>query len=51
MNKTKHAVIIALLAAAGQFLTSLITGGVIAPPLGAAAGAVIGELLIYEHSA
>ena len=48
---TKHAVIIALLAAAGQFITSLVTGGAIPAPLGAGLGAVIGEALIYEHSA
>jgi hypothetical protein len=51
INFTKHAVIIALLAAAGQFIASLVTGGAIPAPLGAAAGAVIGEALIYEHSA
>jgi hypothetical protein len=51
LNFTKHAVIIALLAAAGQFIASLVTQGAIAPPVGAGIGALIGEALIYEHSA
>ena len=50
MDKTKHAIVIALLTAAGAFLTSLVTGGVIAAPIGSAIGALIGEGLIYEHS-
>lgn len=51
LSKEKHIIIVALLTAAGTFLSSLITGGVVAPSIGGPIGAILGELLIYEHSA
>ena len=51
LNKTKHILIVAALAAAGAFVGSLVQQGVIDTALGSAIGAIIGEALIYEHSA
>ena len=48
---SKHALIIAALAAAGQFMTSLVVQEAVPPTIGAAIGALIGEALVYEHSA
>jgi hypothetical protein len=48
---SKHALIIAALTAAGAFVSSLISGGAIPATIGGPIGAIIGEALIYEHSA
>lgn len=51
LSKEKHVIIVALLTAAGSFLTSLVTQGAVPTTTGAAIGAIIAEALIYEHSA
>lgn len=50
LTKNKHFLIIALLSAAGEFVSQLVSQGVIQQGLGAAVGALIGEALTYEHS-
>lgn len=51
LSKWKHAIIIALLAAAGHFLVSLAGAPGIPADLATFAGALGGEILIYDHSA
>ncbi len=50
LSKYKHALIIALLAAAGHFLVSLAGAPGIPADVAAFASVVGGEVLIYDHS-
>lgn len=51
LTKYKHAIIIAALAAAGHFLTSLAGAPGIPADAATFLAAVGGEVLIYDHSA
>ncbi len=51
LSKYKHAIIVALLAAAGHFLTSLAGAPGIPADVASFAAVIGGEVLIYDHSA
>lgn len=51
LSKYKHAIVIAVIAAAGHFLVSLAGAPGIPADIATLASAFGGELLIYDHSA